>query len=91
MQGPPAWATLAAALALMAAPLWRMASPVPCTFGKEQVLPSSRLHEPTRCRIVPKETLHDRPLPYERLHKHPRDWKACMEAGCSEGSTPYQD
>ena len=91
MRGPPAWATLAAASAQMAAPSWRMASPVPCIFGKEQVLPSSQLHAPLRCRIVPKETLCDRPLTYEILHKHPRNGRACMEAGCSEGSTSYQD
>ena len=49
MRGPPAWATLAAASAPMAAPSWRMASPVPCTFGVEQVLPSSQMVEPAWC------------------------------------------
>ena len=38
MRGPPAWVTLAAASAPMAVPSWRMALPVPCTCGVEQVL-----------------------------------------------------
>ena len=91
MLGPPAWATLAAASALMAVPLWRMASPVPCTFGAEQVLPSSRIYEPTWCRLAPKEPFCNRPLPHGLLHEHPRVGRACIEAGCSEGSTSHQE
>ena len=49
MRGPPAWATLAAASAPMAAPSWRMASLVPGTCGVEQVLSSSRMVEPAWC------------------------------------------
>ena len=65
MLGPPAWAFLGAASALMAAPLWRMASLVLCTFGIEQVWPSLHVDDTAGSRSIPKPTFLGRRCPCE--------------------------